>query len=204
MTRTISSDAFTALTQPVIRMAQLVKLQFTVDYTLYLWSGFGDVIWDGNLYLGNGWLKPVQGIDESSELKATGCEIVISGVGSDIVSLVLAYTSQLSRGSVYLAMIGDDGAIIDDPIPLFAGNLDVPEIIDSPEASTISLKYESDFIALSRTPEFRYTDASQRALYPDDVGFKYMFALQDWKGYWGKQKEKKTKKEAQHPKKNKH
>lgn len=175
----------TAVAASAIKPIWLVELEFR-DTTVRLCNRFRDFEWDSETWLGNGWLRPIGAINESTELRATGCRIELSGADQTMIALVLLEADQSKRGTVWLGALDDDDEIIPDPYQIFSGKLDVPEIQDDIGQSLISLNFESDLISLDRPRELRHTRESQQAIFPGDLGFDYADLLEDWSGFWGR------------------
>ena len=80
-------------------------------------------------------------------------------------------------GKVYLGFFDSTGALILDPIQLFAGALDVPTLEDSGETSTISITCENPLISLNEAPEREFDDLDQQIYHPGDTGMSFVDAL---------------------------
>lgn len=155
--------------------------------TVYLWSGLGDITFDSDTYTGFGAvLTSISKIKETSDVKAEGIVITLSGITEDVRSLILDDVRQGKPGTVFIGFIKDDGTVVADPATAFDGRLDVPAQKDDGREITVSITYENRLRDLERVREFRYTNESQKILYPDDVGFEYVPSLQEWNGVWGK------------------
>lgn len=155
--------------------------------TVYYWSGIGTIDVDGTEYIGfGGLLRSISKIKETSDIKAQGIAITVSGISEEMRSIILSEARQGKPGMVFIGFIKPDGSVVADPAVAFDGRLDVPSQGDDGQEITISLSYENRLRDLERLREFRYTNESQKILYPDDVGFEYVPSLQEWNGVWGK------------------
>lgn len=76
--------------------------------------------------------------------------------------------------------------MIDDPILMFEGKLDVPSIQEGGDTSTITLSYESRLIDLQRSRESRYTNEDQQRAFAGDLGCEFVASLQEKQITWGK------------------
>lgn len=185
MSRTISAAMQAALQGQDLRPVILFESEFPSG-VLRLWSGLGDIVWSGRTWVGAGTLMGVAPVEETTDVVAAGTAVTLSGVPSDLVSLVLAEAQQGAPGRLWLGLMAANGALIADPVAWFVGRLDVPSIDDGAETCTVQVTYESRLIDLNRAREWRYTDESQRALYPDDRGLEYVTAIQDRPIAWGR------------------
>lgn len=155
--------------------------------TLRLWAGDKDVTFQGETYLGNGWLQGIKANEESERVRSTGMEIELSGIPQTILSLILSDSKHSATGKLWLAMLDSSFDVIADEYLLFSGRLDSPEIRESGQGTTVSISYESRLVALNKRKEHRYTHEGQKVFYPDDLGFLEVPNAQAWSGYWGKE-----------------
>lgn len=153
--------------------------------TLRLCDGYSDLSWDSQTWLGNGWLQGFSDFGEGNEIKATGVDVLLSGVPAAMISLLLTEARHSNRGSIWVGCFDSNRDIVADPYLLFEGALSAPRIDDSSDKSQVVLSYENDLIMLARSKELRYNAESQAALFPGDRGFEYVAAIQQWKGFWG-------------------
>lgn len=154
--------------------------------TVYFWSGLGTIPWDGQTWTGAGHIAKISQISENSEVRSDGLIITLSGISEELRSIVLQEAQQGKPGIVYIGFMDDSGDIVADPANAFDGRLDVPRMKDSGGTIAISLAYENRLRDLERLREFRYTDQSQRIVFPDDRGFEFVASIQDWSGTWGR------------------
>jgi len=184
--RNISGSVETAIESEVLRPVYLVALEFGGSTVLNLNDRGRDITWDSRTWLGNGWLRPIRSVQETPEIKATGCEITLAGEISQLLAAALNEVRLSNKGTVYLGFLNSSDALISDPYLLFRGNLDVPTITTSGREVELVLTFESELRGLFRQKEFRYTDQSQQAFFPGDKGFQYVAAIENWSGFWGK------------------
>ncbi len=189
--RTLTSEMQTEIQASIVRPIYLLSLEFD-SATVRLWNGNGDLSWNTQTWLGNGWFNGLSSIRETGGVESNGVEVTLSGVPETLVSLVLNDARQNLTGSLYLGFLDASDDIINSPFLLFEGGLDVPKISDSPNGTTISLVYENHLVFLKRKKELRYTDAMQKQLFPGDKGFEFVTALTDWSGFWGRKTEPPT------------
>lgn len=167
--------------QPVI----LFEGQFATGM-VRIWSGLGDLAWDGKLWAGAGALLGMGAIDETREVVAGGTTLSLSGVPLELVQVAIDEARQGMPGRIWIGLMSETGALIADPVQAFSGRLDVPEISEDANACTITISYESRLIDLTVPRTWRYTHESQQVLYPGDLGFEYVTAIQDREITWGR------------------
>ena len=61
--------------------------------TVYLWSGPGSVVWNGQNWQGVGSLLNISTVEEKAEVRATGISITLSGIDSPLLTDVLGGSS---------------------------------------------------------------------------------------------------------------
>ena len=185
--RAISTEMQVAITGTHLRPVYFVQLDLG-STVLCLTDRSFNLSWDGKTWLGNGWLRPIRAIEETSEVKAVGCEIELSGTISNLITLVLNDAKLKNKGKVWLGLLDESQSpqVLPDPYQIFSGKLDVPVISSTETEITLTLSYESDLRGLNRPNEFRFTDQAQKAIYPSDKGFEYVVTMETWDGYWGR------------------
>lgn len=177
---------------------------------LYLWTGLGDLVVDGKTYIGSGAMLHISEVTETSDIRAAGASVTLTGLSSDILALALSQPYQGRICSIKFGILNankeillkedafnillETGASIDvsvgDPnalITLFVGYMDQMMIEESAETCTIQMNIESKLIDLSRPRIFRYTSENQKALYPNDLAFDFIPDLQDAPLVWGRE-----------------
>ena len=128
MPRFLTSQFTDELDNPEITIATLLSLEFESS-EIFLWSGIGNVTYDGDLYLGNGWLQGHSPVSENGEAVPQGVSIVLTGIPQSLLSLVLSQTSQRKIGTLMLGALDDNFALIPDPTILYKGQIEVRLLI---------------------------------------------------------------------------
>ena len=183
MSRDLTAAVETIVDSAEVQPFLLFEGEFVSGY-VRAWSGMGDLSWNSQTWTGTGTLLSISNIEETSDGSARGVTATLSGLSSDLISLALADVRQGASGKVWLGFL--DNGVVDDPVLLFEGRLDIPAIQEDGDTSSISISYESRLIDLERSRETRYTNEGQQALYAGDLGCEYVAALQDKQINWGK------------------
>ncbi len=186
MPRAMTTAAEAALTATDLRPVMFFEGEFP-SAAVRLWTGLGPISWNSQTWEGAGSLIGLTSVEEGTDVVATGVEVTLAGVPPQFVSAVIADAQQGLPGRVWIGFLDAAGALIVDPVQVFTGRLDVPQIADGAETCTITISYESRLIDLNRPREFRYTHESQQVLFPGDLGFAYVAGLQDKEITWGRQ-----------------
>lgn len=205
MTRPMSPELEAALSQT--HQVPIVMAEFDFDSgTIGMWTGFGMLAWGAKTFFGGGNLVGVSDIKESQDLVANGVVFNLNGVEASNISLALSEPLQNRPCRVYIGIVSvnatlvqedggdfllEDGAqlllesnLIDDPICVFAGLMDIIEgVVDIP-TSSIQLTAENILILLRRANLSRYTHEEQTARYSGDKFFEFTPILQDKEFSW--------------------
>lgn len=184
MTRSLDSATLTGLTQPIVPIAILVSIT-TTGGVLYVWNGYGNVVWAGNTYLGVGKLGKISIIEESNSVYASGATITLEGVDTSDLADALSEITIGQPVKIYFALVNNTGEFLGTPVPIFVGLSDQVSISESAESATIAIDVESKLAQLQRNREYRYTDQMQRYLHPNDAAFQYVNLLTNYLGTWG-------------------
>ncbi len=183
--RTISAGLSTALQADRVYPLLLAEMIFDSG-DLRLWNGVGDLTALGETWTGTGLMLSISPMEETTEIRATGVNIALSGIPSALVSIALAEDYQGRAASVYIgALDASSGAVVTDPIKGFSGLIDTMPIDDSGETATIVVAVESRLIRLEDAARRRYTAQDQRVDYPNDTGLDHVTAIQSVQIVWG-------------------
>ena len=185
MTRNASPEFLNALTEELVRPCIFFEGVFASG-TVRLWSGIGEIEWNSQTWLGAGVLMGVGSVEETTEVIANGTSVSLSGVPLDLVQVAIEEARQGLPGRVWVGLLTDDWQIIASPTLVFSGRLDVPQISDGADSCTVTISYESRLLDLTVAREWRYTDQSQKTLYPTDRGFEFVTSIQDKEITWGR------------------
>jgi len=180
----ISAGMLTALTASVVRPIYFVKLE-TPSLELNFNSSGRNITFASENYVANGNLQFIPTINETQELAATTCEIVMDGANSIQVATGLSLR-QSDAAYVWLGLADSSLALISDPILLFKGYFDNCILTDEVPTPTIVLTYESELLKMNRPGTFKYMNSHQQGLFPGDLGFQYVSSMEDWRGFWGR------------------
>ena len=189
MARDITSDFNTAIKDTVVQPIFAIELEFS-DGTLRFWSGYGDITMtaggSSKTFTGTGDLLTISPIGESSTLQMQGITVALTGIKSSLVSTALTAQYTNRNGTLYMGLYNSSGAVIDDVYTLFKGKMDVLNINEGAETSTITLKIESRLVSFELPLNRMYTLEDQQVDYSTDLGFEFISNLQDKEIIWGK------------------
>lgn len=185
MARDLNASLANAVIDTVVAPAFFFKAEFDSGDVL-AWSGYGDITWGGDTYLGIGDFGGVDKVDETSDVRANGCTLTLSGIPSQLLAIALTEPYQGRPCTLFLGALNlTSGAIIGTPYPLISGRMDVMTIEEGADTGTITLTVENRLIELFRTKERRYTHEDQQIDFSGDLGLEYVAGLQEKPINWG-------------------
>jgi len=153
---------------------------------LNLWSGVGDLTYGSNTYSGVGDLLSISEIKETSDISATGINVVMTGIKSSFIVIAKDHEYQGRALTVSLGAFDSSGSLIADPVIVFSGFMDTMVISENGENSTINISVENKLVAFERSKVRRYTAEDQKIDYPTDKGFEFVTAIQQKEIIWGR------------------
>ena len=192
MTRTMEGDVSTALQQSNIRAHYLTYFDFGSG-ALRFWDGVAELTIstggsaDGT-YTAAGNLGQVSGIEESTDLKATGAEFTLSGIPSDLLSVALSEQYQGRTATCWLAIFNvTTDVLITDPFQIFSGRMNLMPITDGGKTGAIVITAENRLIDTQRSQNPRvYTDQDQQNEHAGDLGLEFVPKMQHLVITWGR------------------
>ena len=146
---------------------------------LRLWTGYGDIPWDGKTWSGSGHLLSISPIEETTDVQAPGVVLILSGVPSSILTLVDGEDYQGRTCSIFFGFLNASGVVIVDPYEVIRGLMDVMEDVEDGVTATVTLRIENALVDLERPVERRYTPEDQKLVDASDTFFDYVADLQE-------------------------
>ena len=189
MSRSLTSGMQAVSTAEVVRPIYLVRMVFDSGESpneLNLWSGNGDLTYDGETYSGVGDLLSITPVTETADMTASGINVVLTGVKSSLVVIAKDHEYQGRPLTVMLGAFDSTGSLVADPTVVFSGFMDTMTIAEAGETSTISIAVENKLIAFERSKVRRYTAEDQKIDHPTDKGFEFVTAIQNKEIVWGR------------------
>lgn len=185
MSRSIPTEILDALEDDVIFPFFAVELVFD-NAPLRLWTGVGDLVYEGDTYTGSGNLLTVSSVEETSEIAVRGATLTLSGVPSEVISLALQTPYQGRVCNIYLGTINKANNDSLSLTQIFAGYMDTMNIAEGPDTSTIELSVENKLIDLERARVARFTSGYQKSKFSGDLGLDFVESMQDRDVSWGR------------------
>lgn len=185
MARALTSAMLAAIATGNLKPLIMYEGEFVGGW-VRLFSGYGELVWDGKTFTGDAEMMQISDIQEVSELQAVNFTVSLNGEMPAVIAAALSQVRRGKPGSVWLGLLDDSGALYVDPFLCFKGRADKPNIVPDPTHAVVSVAYESRLIDATRRRERRYTSEDQQIDYPGDLGFEYVPSLQDTVFTWGR------------------
>ena len=192
-TRALTSGMLTQIQANTVRPVVFYEGEYgdvgspdVVDvFYLRLWTGVGNIDWNGNTWTGAGTLMNISQLGEASTVGALSFTVSLTGMPSAIISLALQSIRQGRAGKLWLGAFDSAGALVADPYLIQQGRLDLAFIDDEGTDCSVSVQYESRLVDLLRPRNRRYTTEDQKLDHPSDQGFDFVPQLQEMNLIWG-------------------
>jgi len=183
--RDLTSDFIAQLSAGRVQPCVFVFLDFKDD-PAYLWSGVGNISWNGHTWLGAGSMGAISSVPETNEIEAQNVVLSLTANYGSLLSDCISAVRQDTAAQIWFGFVADDGSVVADPYQVFLGHLDVPTVTEGGDATTISVTCENPLVDLQRASNRRWTNDDQAIEYPTDTGFNFVASIQEWDGIWGK------------------
>jgi len=186
MNRGASTAVQTAVAQAANRPFHLFEL-YLDGFTARSTDAYRHIDWGGNTYYALGSFLDFSGVEETAELQVNSVRLTQSGVDGVNVSLYLGHDYIDRRMVIRKAFLAPDETLVIDPIPLFDGRLDAPEIVENPDdgTCTITLSASSHWVDFERRPGRHTNHDEQQIWFPGDRGFEYVSQVSSADLKWG-------------------
>lgn len=185
MSRSLTSGMQTASTADLVRPIFLVQMAFP-SANLNMWSGIGDLTVDSVDYVGAGNLLSVSEVTETSDVRANGVRLSLSGVSSALITKARDEDYQGRELKILLGAMDASNSVIADPVIVFSGFMDTMTINDGGETAVISVTAENRLIEFEKTRVRRYTAEDQKIDYPNDKGLEFVAEMAEKEIIWGR------------------
>ena len=145
---------------------------------LRFWTGYGDLVWSGNTFIGSAQLIGITDVTETNALESSSVTFTLNGIPAPNLSFALTENYQNRVVNLYFGLLSN-GALIADPVVLFRGRADSLTIRSTGDSADIRLVVENHLVDLMRARTRRYTHEDQQLDYAGDLGFQFVKDIQD-------------------------
>lgn len=167
--RDVTTAFDNALHAPQLRVAQLVYIDHP-DGAVYVWSGVGNLDWNGNTYQGIGALGGINGVESTAPLKISEVTFVLTNVPVDLLADVNTDVKG-RQAEVYFALLTDNMEVIPDPILIMLVDLDYQAAkIEDDGTATLYLTGSTGLWRLEQPSLVSWSPEEHKKTYPADTG----------------------------------
>lgn len=190
MPRYLPSGVAAELDLSALTMGLLCELTLASG-PLYLYSGFGNIEYNGNTYLGVGTFGVVGTVQEDTSVIAQGMSIGLEAVPpqADQQNALADALQDINQGqpcTLLVVLLSGYQQVVGAPIAAYAGLTDAVSVRHNPDGTcSLTLALENRLTQLQRGREYRWTNAQMQELYPGEQGFIYTANLQNYVALWG-------------------
>ncbi len=163
MPRPLSSALAAVFASGVFRPVVFVELHF-VSGTVYVWSGVGDLAWNGHTWTGLGRLASISTIEDASTIIANGITLTCSGIDPTMTNDVLHEVQVGLPVLIYIGSYDDTWTLIADPITAWAGRMDQPQIDIDSSTAILTINCENRLVEMNTAVDRRYTNDDLRTI----------------------------------------
>lgn len=182
MSRSIGASNITAVEAQNVHEIVLAKIEF--DTPVYVHSGIGSVVFDGDTYLGVGDFGNVREVRESESLGPNPFELTLSGIDSALLAEGLNAANFGDVVTVYAGYRLDDGTLVADPWQIARGRVEYPSLARG-DTNSITLRCQHDLAVLDEIIGAKYSDEDQVTRYIADTGFEFVEEQGSLRLFWG-------------------
>jgi len=151
----------------------------TAGGNVYMWNGYGNFSWNGQVWIGGGNLVDIGSVTEQNKVLATGCTLKLSGIDVALIAVALEDLQRYLPAKLWLGAIDDTFSLVNTPYQFLNGRVDTATIEQTGKTATITVSVESRLVAMRYPRSRRYTDLDQRLEHPNDGGFSFVDTIQD-------------------------
>lgn len=139
---------------------------------------------NGQSWIGTGVFGGISVIQESTDLRANGLKLQLSGIDPALVAIALASQYKGRTARLYLATLDPvTHLILGTPLQIFRGRMDnMP--IEAGDKATITVNVENRLIDWERPRIRRYTNEDQQSVYPGDKGLEFVNQMVEKEIVW--------------------
>lgn len=183
MGRGITVDVGAALQGSNVPLVVFIEMQLA-DETLRFCNATHTMQWDGHDWIGAGAVSGIEPISESEQPTASSVMVMFTGIDPDYVAAIRTQHYQGRPARVWVAPLSAAYVPINNPVLVFVGRMDEPEITLG-ETASIAIRLETRWADFDRPRIRRYSHADQQAYSPGDRFCEYVDRMEGVTFVWG-------------------
>lgn len=183
MSRAFGAESAAAFIQPNVSIITFVMMDFTSGI-VRIHNGLGTYTWGGEEWIGVGSLGAVSQFEEGADVSPYGITLSLSALDATVSGEALNQNYFMRPVEIYIGALSVDDELLNNPLPIWSGHMDVMTVTAGAENDTITIKCESELAAFDRSSNLKYTDQTQQRFYPGDVFFNFLPKIEGAKIKW--------------------
>lgn len=161
--------------------------KFLFDTPVYVHTGLGTIIFEGDSYLGIGVQGGISGLVETFSLVPAPVEVSLSGIYPQFFNEVLNSGNYHDRIILYYAHRNDNGTLRGTPWIMYRGRLKKNRLRKGDENVAV-FTIQHVLSVLNKRRNAKYTDEEQQRRYPGDNAFARVQQMETVQLLWGRRK----------------
>lgn len=186
ITNPFSQTVAEAMAKPHVVMVLAAAIYFDSG-TSYVHTGVGEILIDGNIFIGIGDLSEVGSVKEQNTTSASQVALTLSGLSQFLLATSLNEPVVNRRITTYVA-------VLDEFHTSVAWNVLSKGVVTSTQAvlgeeNAVTYNISNVFEKWSKGRPYRYTDESHQKRHPADRFFRYISQMAERSLFWGSKKD---------------
>ena len=183
MSRAFGAASAAAFIQPNVSIITFVMLDFASGI-VRVHNGLGTYTWGGEDWVGVGDLGSVSQLEEGADVSPYGITLTLSALDEEISGIALNEDYFMRPVSIYIGALSADDELLNNPLQMWGGHMDVMSVSAGAENDVITVKCESELSAFDRSSNLKYTTQAQQDLHPGDLFFNFLPKIEGAKIRW--------------------
>lgn len=183
MSRAFGAESAAAFIQPNVSIITFVMMDFSSGI-VRTHNGLGTYTWGGQDWIGVGSLGAVSQFEEGADVSPYGITLSLSALDATVSGEALTQNYFMRPVSIYIGALSADDELLNNPLQIWSGHMDVMTVTAGADNDTITIKCESELAAFDRSSNLKYTDQTQQRFYPGDVFFNFLPKIEGAKIKW--------------------
>jgi hypothetical protein len=180
--RTLAAANVTQIDSRQTHPVAMAKMEFSVP--IYLHSGLGTILWDGDNYLGVGTYGGVSGVEETEAIVPSAITLQLSGLSQDLFDEALNSSNYGDLVTLFVGYRDDDGSLVADPYVFYKGHVEKSGLQIGDENS-VNVIIQHELAVLRESIGTKFTDEDQQRKFPGDTAFSRVEQVELVKLDWG-------------------
>ena len=183
MSRAFGAASAAAFIEPNVSVITFVMLDFASGI-VRVHNSIGTYTWGGEDWIGVGSLGTVSQLEEGADVSPYGITLTLSALDLVVSGAALNEDYFMRPVSIYIGALSADDELLNTPLQMWGGHMDVMGITAGAENDQITINCESELAAFERSSNLKYTTQSQQDFYPGDLFFSFLPKIEGAKIRW--------------------